>query len=104
MRKIHHVGVIMHKPFKGEEHNTDLHLFCSNVENSKNRFEFLRFEENCPFPDLVKNNSHIAYQVDSMENELKHAKLIYGPFTPVKGMDVAFIEEEGMPIELDFFY
>lgn len=38
-----------------------------------------------------------------MEEELKSAKVIYGPFVPVPGMTVAFIEEEGIPIELDYF-
>ena len=41
---------------------------------------------------------------DSMEEALKDATILYGPFTPVAGMDVAFIEEEGVPIELDYFY
>lgn len=94
----------MQEPFEGEMHNSELHLFCSNVDESKNRFEFLRFEKDCPFPELVKTRTHIAYEVNSMSEALKDAKLIYGPFTPVKGMDVAFIEEEGMPIELDYFY
>lgn len=46
---------------------------------------------------------HIAYEVESMDEELKDAKLIYGPFIPVPGMTVAFIEEEGIPVKLDYF-
>ena len=40
----------------------------------------------------------------NMQEALKGAKVLYRPFTPVKGMNVAFIEEEGIPIELDYFY
>lgn len=54
--------------------------------------------------EQVQKTAHIAYQVSSMDESLKGAKILYGPFTPVIGMDVAFIEEEGIPIELDYFF
>jgi hypothetical protein len=103
MRKLHHFGIPVTSPVAGETHNDELHLFCTDVEASSNKIEFLRFEADCPFPKLVQTVPHIAYEVESMEEELKSAKVIYGPFVPVPGMTVAFIEEEGIPIELDYF-
>lgn len=67
------------------------------------RLNFYVLKRGCPFPELVQTMPHIAYEVESMDEELKDAKLIYGPFIPVPGMTVAFIEEEGIPVKLDYF-
>ena len=93
MRKLHHFGIPVTNPVDGETHNDELHLFCTDVAASPNKIEFLRFEKGCPLPELVQ----------TMDEELKDAKLIYGPFIPVPGMTVAFIEEEGIPVKLDYF-
>ena len=103
MRKLHHFGIQVTNQVDGETHNDELHLFCTDVAASPNKIEFLRFEKGCPFPELVQTMPHIAYEVESMDEELKDAKLIYGPFIPVPGMTVAFIEEEGIPVKLDYF-
>ena len=95
MRKLHHFGIPVTNPVDGETHNDELHLFCTDVAASPNKIEFL--------PELVQTMPHIAYEVESMDEELKDAKLIYGPFIPVPGMTVAFIEEEGIPVKLDYF-
>ncbi len=103
MRTLNHFGVPVTSPVPGELYNSDLHLFYTDVAASPNKIEFLRFEKECPFPESVQTMPHIAYEVPSMEEALKDAKILYGPFTPVEGMTVAFIEEEGIPIELDYF-
>ncbi|MEN6363400.1 MAG: hypothetical protein ABFC90_12300 [Bacteroidales bacterium] len=104
MRKLNHFGIPVTCAMAGEMRNEVLHLWYTDVDASSNKIEFLRFDKECPFPEKVKTMPHIAYEVNSMEDELKGATLLYGPFTPVEGMDVAFIEEEGIPIELDYFY
>ena len=104
MRKLNHFGIPVTSPVAGESYNSELHLWCTQVDASPNKIEFLRFDKGCPFPEKVQTTAHIAYEVPDMQEALKGAKVLYGPFTPVKGMDVAFIEEEGIPIELDYFY
>lgn len=79
MRKLHHFGIPVTNPVAGETHNDELHLFCTDVAASPNKIEFLRFEKGCPFPELVQTMPHIAYEVESMDEELKDSKLIYGP-------------------------
>ena len=105
MRKLNHFGIPLSTPIEGKMmRNEDLHLWYSDVADRANKIEFLVFDDECPFPDKVKNMPHIAYEVDSMDEVLKGAKILYGPFTPVEGMDVVFVEEEGVPVEFDFFY
>ncbi len=104
MRTLNHFGIPVTTPVAGELRNEELHLWYTDVDASPNKIEFLRFSAECPFPEIVKTMPHIAYAVDSMEEALKGAKVLYGPFTPVEGMDVAFVEEEGIPVEFDYFY
>lgn len=104
MRTLNHFGIPVTTPVAGEMRNEELHLWYTDVDASPNKIEFLRFDAACPFPEKVKTMPHIAYEVTSMDEALKNAKILYGPFTPVEGMDVCFVEEEGVPIELDYFY
>ncbi len=101
MRTFDHFGVPVTKPVAGELYNEGLHLYYTDVAASPNKIEFLRFEDECPFHDLIKNCAHIAYSVPSVEEAIVGAKVLYGPFTPMEGVTVAFIEEEGIPIELN---
>ncbi len=101
MRTFSHFGIPVTKAFTGELYNEDLHLYYTEVDASPNKIEFLRFMPECPFHDLIKNVAHIAYSVPSVEEAIPGAKILYGPFTPIEGMTVAFIEEEGIPIELN---
>lgn len=101
MRTFDHVGIPVSKIESGELYNADLFLYHTDVAASPNKIEFLCFEAECPFPDAVKTMTHIAYSVPSVEEAIVGAKVLYGPFYPVAGMTVAFIEEEGIPIELN---
>lgn len=101
MRTLDHFGIPVSKIASGELYNEELKLYYTDVAASPNKIEFLRFTEECPFPELVKTTAHIAYSVPSVEEAIQGTKVLYGPFYPVEGMTVAFIEEEGIPIELN---
>ena len=50
-------------------------------------------------PDALKTTPHVAFQVDSIEKEIKGKKVILGPYEPISGYRVVIIEFEGIPIE-----
>ena len=51
-------------------------------------------------PKLLQESTHLAYQVENLEEELKGANILV-PVTPLsENMKLAFIVEEGLPIEL----
>ena len=56
-------------------------------------------KRNVPLPDIVKTKPHIAFEVDNISEYIKGKKVIIEPNSPSEGNNVAFIEEEGMPIE-----
>ena len=51
-------------------------------------------------PEIVQKQSHIAYVVPSLEEELKDKKVIFGPAVCDEHLTIAFSEEEGISIEL----
>jgi hypothetical protein len=60
----------------------------------------MRYEPDCPLPEIVKTLPHVAFEVDDLERELEGRKVIIAPNSPSAGVRVAFIEDNGAPIEL----
>jgi hypothetical protein len=59
----------------------------------------MRYEKDCQLPEIVKTMPHIAFEVDDIHEAIKGKKVIIKPNSPSKGITVAFIEENGVPIE-----
>ena len=50
-----------------------------------------------------RKTAHIAYEVDNLEEELKGAKVLVEPMPGGENLTIAFIEEEGIALELMYF-
>ncbi len=68
------------------------------IESVNKAFKY-RFEEDAPYPDLVKTIPHVAFEVDDLEAVLEGKNVIIEPNSPSPGVVVAFIEDNGAPIE-----
>lgn len=97
--KFHHLGIPTKKKLKDEEHLKDLKVFVSGFGRSPYGVEWNRFENDAPYPDLVKTVPHLAFEVDNLEDAIKGKKVIIEPNSPSPGVVVAFIEDNGAPIE-----
>jgi hypothetical protein len=75
-------------------------MYVSGYEESTYKIEWMRFEADCPLPESVKNIPHVAFEVEDLNEALKGRKVIIPPNSPSDGVQVAFIEENGAPIEL----
>ena len=51
-------------------------------------------------PELIQKQGHIAYTVPSLAEELKGKKVIFGPAVCDEHLTIAFIEEEGIAVEI----
>lgn len=100
MRTLNHIGVVTTTPAEGETYNEGMKVWLTDFSKSPNKIESLRFDEGSWLPSLIQTKAHIAYEVDSMEEELKGAKILIEPFDAGDGLMLAFIEEEGVAIEL----
>ncbi len=100
MRTFHHIGIPTAEPKANENHMADAKLFVTEVDASPNRIEWLRFEPGSPMPELLQTATHIAYTVPDIKEEMTGKEVLLEPFAPAEGLTVAFIVEEGIPIEL----
>jgi hypothetical protein len=97
--KYHHLGIPTNKPIKGEVYLKDYKVYHSGYEQSDFGIEWMRYEEGCNLPEIVKTLPHVAFEVDDVYEAIKGKKVIIEPNSPSEGHIVAFIEENGAPIE-----
>lgn len=103
MRTFHHVGIPTDTTHDGETYLQDADLHITDATASPNRIEWLRFEPGSPMPEMLKTMPHIAHEVDDLQAEMAGSEVLLEPFEPMKGVTVAFVIEEGAPIELMHF-
>ena len=103
MRKYHHVGYPTNEKRDDEYYMKDAKVTIV-VDPGKNDYgiEKSRNDVDYPAPDLLKNVPHIAFEVDNIEEEIKGKEVILGPKVIDfcgENVEIAFIAEEGIPIE-----
>jgi len=98
--KYHHIGIPTKKPIEGEVYLKDYKVYHFGYDKSEFRIEWMRYEDDCPLPEIVKTIAHIAFEVDDIYEAIKGRKILIEPNSPSEGNIVAFIEENGAPIEL----
>jgi hypothetical protein len=99
MRKYHHLGIPTKQRREGEVHLKHLKVYVSGYKESPYHIEWMRYEPDAPYPELVKTVPHVAFEVDDLEQELKGKKVIIAPNSLSPGVTVAFIEDNGAPVE-----
>ena len=99
MRELHHIGIVTSEVKENENYMADAKLYVTDVANSPNKIEWLRFEEGSPMPELLQKETHISYVVPDIKAAMEGKEVLVDPFTPAEGLTVAFVVEEGIPIE-----
>ncbi len=59
----------------------------------------MRFEPDCPLPELVKTVPHVAFEVNDLNVELEGKEMLIEPHNPSEGVTVTFIVDNDVPIE-----
>ena len=97
--KYHHIGIPTTKPIEGEEYLKDYKVYHYGFKNSEFGIEWMRYEKDCDLPEIVKTLPHVTFEVDDIYEAIKGKKVIISPNSPSEGNVVAFVEENGAPIE-----
>ena len=97
--KYHHLGIPTKESLKDEIHLEHLKMYVSGYGKNPYGVEWTRYEPDAPYPDVVKTVAHVAFEVDSIEEAIRGKKVIIEPNSPSPGVIVAFIEDNGAPIE-----
>jgi hypothetical protein len=100
--KYHHLGIPTKKSLPGEVYLPDLKFYVSGFNTSPFGIEWMRFEENCPLPELIKTVPHIAFEVENLDKEMAENdfEIISEQGSPSEGVRVVMIKHNGAPIEL----
>ena len=104
MRKLVHFGIPTNVVREGETYSEDMRLFLTNPDESANKIEFLRFEPESTMPEILKTHAHIAYEIEDFESEMAGKTVIMDITKISDTMSIAFVEEEGIAIELIKYY
>lgn len=99
MRKYHHLGIPSDIKREGETFLEEHKIYVSGFETSPYGVEWMRFEPDCPLPELVKTIPHVAFEVEDLATELQGKEILIEPNSPSEGVMVAFIVDNGAPIE-----
>ena len=73
--------------------------FVSGYETSAYGIEWMRFEPEASVPELVRTVPHVAFEVDDLSAEIAGKEILIAPNSPSPGVTVAFIVENGAPVE-----
>ena len=102
--RYHHIGIPHTQPRAQEHHVAPLGVHVAGFETSPYGIEWIRFEAHCYVPEIVRIVPHIAFAVDDLDEALKGREILIAPTEPSAGVRVAFILDDGAPIELLQFY
>lgn len=97
--RYHHIGIPTDRVRDGERHLPDLGMYVSGFEESPFGVEWMRFEADCPLPELVQTVPHVAFEVDDLAAALEGRDVLIEPNSPSEGTVVAFIVHDGAPVE-----
>ena len=99
MRRYHHIGVPTTDAKAGERYLEAYDSYVSGYETSEFGIEWMRFGPRASVPELVRKVPHVAFEVDDLEAELVGREVLIPPNSPSEGIRVAFIVENGAPVE-----
>ncbi len=98
--RYHHVGIPTTEPHPGERYLPHLGIYVAGFPDSPYGVEWMRFEEGCGVPELVRTVPHVAFEVDDLERALEGKTVLCPPSSPSGGVRAAMILDDGCPIEL----
>ena len=100
MRKYNHVGIITNEDQPGAIFNEGLRVWLTDFSKSPNKIEYLKFVDGSCMPEVIQKKTHLAYEVPNLAEALKGGKVIFGPVAVNDKLSIAFVEEEGIAVEL----
>jgi hypothetical protein len=99
VRRYHHLGIPTDLPHDGESYLPQFKVYVSGFDTSPYGIEWMRYEPGSPVPELVRTIPHVAFEVDDLQQELIGKEILIQPNCPSQGVLVAFIIDDGAPVE-----
>ncbi len=95
VREFHHIGIPV--PEKTPEMGCFESIKCwaTDPENTPGRVEYIYFEPKSPMTEPVLSETHVAFRVDDLDEEIKDKECVVGPMTLPEGVKIAFFYRDG---------
>jgi hypothetical protein len=77
-----------------------LKVFVSGFESSPYGIQWMRFDADAPYHEIIKTVPHLAFEVDDLAAALEGKEILTPPNSPSEGVTVAMIVSDGAPVEL----
>jgi len=97
--KYHHIGIPTDAPRTGEIYLEKFKLYATDHRQNPYGIQWMRYLPDSPLPDLVKTVPHVAFEVENLDKALEGREVIIEPNSPSRGVRVAFVDEDGAPVE-----
>jgi hypothetical protein len=98
--RYHHIGIPTLTPHPGEIHLPHLKIHVAGFESSPCGIQWMRFDADAPYPEIIKTVPHVAFEVDDLAAALEGKEILTPPNSPSEGVTVAMILDHGAPVEL----
>jgi hypothetical protein len=98
--RYHHVGIPTTRELPAEDYVAAYKLYASGYLEGSYGVEWMKFDADCPLPELVKTVPHVAFVVDDLAAAIAGKELLIAPNSPSPGVTVALVVENGAPVEL----
>jgi len=102
--RYHHIGIPSPIPRPGEIYLSHLKVYVSGFESSPYGIQWMRFDRDAPYPEIVKTVPHIAFEVDDLATAIAGRDILIPPNSPSAGVTVAMILSDGAPVEVMEFH
>ena len=97
--KFLHIGVPTTKVRPNEIYVDKMKLYKVEPEHSEFHMEYIRFQDGCPFPDIMHYTPHVAFEVDCIEEASKGAQVIVEPID-LGEIVICFVIKDNVILEL----
>jgi hypothetical protein len=99
MKKYHHLGIPTTTARPDEVYLEQFKVYCTDHESNPFGIQWMRYEPDCPLPELVRTVPHVAFEVDDLQAALVGHEILIQPNSPSEGVLVAFVLVDGAPVE-----
>ena len=79
--KYHHVGIPTRTKLKDEIYLEHLKMYVSGFGKNPYGVEWVRFEDDAGFPDIVKELPHVCFEVEDIDKAIDGKNVIIQPVT-----------------------
>jgi hypothetical protein len=98
--KYNHIGIPTKTPRPAEQYLPEHKLYISGGSQTPYGIEWLRFEHDSPFPELIQQVAHVGFEVDDINQAVAGKDILIPPTKIAEGLTIAFIAQDGAPVEL----